>query len=214
MDRPVLKVEKRELMGKKARFLRRQGIVPANIYGHGLNSLAVECEATQLESVVKGGTSRVIELNVKGEKKQRNVIIKDVLYHPIDQGFVHVDFYQVKMTEAINADIPIRLTGHAPALEFKENFLDHQLNEIEIECLPDKLPQHIDVNINGLEKAGQAIYVEDLDLGPDITVLTPADNIIVRVDQAAAAELEEEGAAPEVEVEEAEEEEVIPEAEE
>ena len=80
------------------------------------------------------------------------------------------------------------LVGDAPALEYKENFLEHQLNELEIECLPDKLPPHIEVDISSLKEAGQAIHVADLKPGDGITIITPAEYAIVRVSKSTADE--------------------------
>ncbi len=190
MTKTILKSKKRSLFGKKTRFLRRQGVVPANVFGHGIESMAVECQATDLEKIIKGGTSRIIMLDVEGEKKKRSVIIKNVSHHPIIQSLIHVDFYQVKMTEKMTADIPLVIKGHAPALDIKENFLDQQMNELTIECLPDKLPSSIEVDISGLEEAGQSITVGDLDPGEGITFVTPGDYMIVRVAHAARVEEE------------------------
>lgn len=190
MKKPELNASKRALMGKKARFLRRQGIVPANVCGHGVDSLPVECSEADLAGIIKGGTSRIIALDVKGENSLRTVLIKNVSYHPISQSLIHVDFYQVNMTEKMAADIPLLIKGHAPALSSKENFLDHQLNEITVECLPDKLPQHIDVDVSILKEAGDTIYVSDLDPADGVVFLTPGDHIIVRIAHAAKAEAE------------------------
>jgi len=190
MEKAVLETGKRQLMGKKVRSLRREGIIPANVYGHGINSLALECQEKDLEKIIKEGTSRIIMLNIKGERKKRSVLIKNISYHPISRSLMHIDFYQVRMTEKMSAEIPIVLTGKAPALEFKENFIDHQLNELSIECLPDRLPPHIEVDISGLEEAGQAVYVRDLKPGEGITIVTPGDHLVVRVVHAAKVEEE------------------------
>ncbi len=194
MEKEVLKSGKRSLTGKKVRFLRRQGIIPANVYGHGIKSTAVECNEADLEKIIKGGISRIITLDVDGEKKKRNVFIKDISYHPIRDNLLHVDFYQVKMTEKMTVDVPLAIKGHAPALDNKENFLDQQLNELTIECLPDNLPSQIEVDINGLVEAGQSIHVGDLCSGEGITFITPEDYLVVRVAQAAKAGAEEEEA--------------------
>ncbi len=190
MAKTILKTNKRNLSGKKTRFLRRQGIVPANVFGHGIDSLAVECQEADLEKVIKGGTSRIITLDVEGERGKRNVIIKNVSYHPIVRNLIHVDFYQVEMTQKMTADIPLTIKGHAPALDDKENFLDQQLNELTIECLPDKLPSSIEVDVTGLKEAGQSLTVGDLNPGEGIAFVTPHDYMIVRVAHAAKVEEE------------------------
>lgn len=202
MKKTVLNAGKRSLFGKKTRFLRREGIVPVNLYGQGLESISLETGEKGLEEIIKGGTSRIILLDVEGEKNNRNVLIKNVSRHPLNRSLVHVDLYQVNMSHKMTSEIPVLLIGEAPALEYKENFLEHQLNELEVECLPDKLPPHIEVDISGLKEAGQAIHVADLKPGDGIEIITPGEYVIVRVSQSATAETgesEEEEAAPGVE---------------
>ena len=94
------------------------------------------------------------------------------------------------MSQKMTAEIPLVLTGQAPALDYKENFLDHQLNEVSVECLPDKLPPHIEVDISGLEEAGQIITAGDLNAPDGVVITTPAEYTVVSVGQAAKAELE------------------------
>lgn len=190
MEKAALKAAKRELFGSKARFLRREGITPANVYGQGIESLALEIPEKEAELVIKGGTSRIVSLEVEGEKKNRNVVLKNISRHPLKGSLVHIDLYQVNMSHKMTAEIPVMLVGDAPALEYKENFLEHQLNELEVECLPDKLPPHIEVDISSLEEAGQAIHVADLNPGDGITIITPAEYTIVRVSRSSKEEVE------------------------
>lgn len=190
MEKVIVQTQKRQLTGKKVRFLRREGMVPANVYGHGIKSLSLKCQEKELEAIIKGGTSRIVMLDVEGDKKKRSVVIKNISYHPITQKIMHVDFYQVRMSQKMTAEIPLVLTGHAPALDYKENFLDHQLNEVSVECLPEKLPAHIEVDISGLKEAGQAINAADVTVPEGVTLLTPGEHIIVRIAHAAKVELE------------------------
>ncbi|MBN1370075.1 MAG: 50S ribosomal protein L25 [Dehalococcoidaceae bacterium] len=201
MEKATVKTQKRQLTGKKVRFLRREGIIPANVYGHGIKSLSLKCQEKELETIIKGGTSRIVMLDVEGDKKKRSVLIKNVSYHPITRKIIHVDFYQVRMSQKMTAEIPLVLTGHAPALDYKENFLDHQLNEIAIECLPDKLPAHIEVDISDLKEVGHVINAADVTMPEGVMLVTPGEHIVVRVAQAAKVELEaeEEEVAAEVE---------------
>ncbi len=198
MEKAVLDCSKRVLAGKKVRFLRRKGIIPANVYGHGIESTAVQCQDKDLEAIIKGGTARLIMLVVDGETEKRNVLIKNVDRHPLNRSLLHADFYQVKMTEKMTTEVPLVVIGHALALEHKENYLEHQLNELTIECLPDVLPPHIEVDVSGLKEAGQSIHVRDLKLASGIVILTPADHTVVRIMQSARA-------VEEVEKEEAQE---------
>jgi len=197
----TLKADKREVLGKKTRFLRRQGITPVHLFGHGIKSLALQCDTTELQRMIrKGGTTRLIDINIAGEKHPRSAFIREVQRDSFDGQLMHVDFYQIKKTEKITADIPVILTGEAPALKSRDNMIEHLLNEIGVECLPDKLPPQIEIDISGLEEAGQAIHVRDINLGADVTVTTDAEQLIVKISRtkmAVAEEVEEEEEAAE-----------------
>jgi large subunit ribosomal protein L25 len=188
MKKTVLKADKRKLFGKKTRFLRRDGVIPANVYGKGVKSLALELDEKELEMIIKGGVSRIILLDVEGEKTKRNVLIKDISRHAIASNLLHADLYQVDMSQKMTAEIPLVLVGDAPAVETRENFLDQQMNEISIECLPDDLPPSIEVDVSGLVETGQTIHVSDLELVEGVEFLTPSDYAIVRVVQASKVE--------------------------
>lgn len=178
----TLKAAKRDILGKKTRFLRRQGITPTHLFGHDIKSLALQCNTTELQRIIaQGGTTRLIDVNIEEERRPRSVFIREIQRDVISGQLLHVDFYQIKKTEKITADIPIVLAGEAPAAKSKDNMIEHSLTQIGVECLPDKLPPQIEVNLNLLEEAGQAIYVRDITLDPDITVTTDPDQIIVKV---------------------------------
>ncbi len=205
----TLKAAKRDVLGKKTRFLRRQGITPTHLLGHGIKSLALQCDTTELKRIIaQGGTSRIIELNIEAEKRPRSVFIREIQRDEINGKLLHVDFYQVKKTEKITADIPIVLVGEAPATKSRENMLEQLLTQLGVECLPEKLPPQIEVDLSPLKEAGQSIYVRDIALDPDITVTTDPDQIIVKVsrmkvvvEEEVVAVAEEEALPAEAEVE-------------
>ncbi|MGD9117175.1 MAG: 50S ribosomal protein L25, partial [Dehalococcoidia bacterium] len=96
---------------------------------------------------------------------------------------LHVDFYQVKMTEKIKFDVPIVLVGEAPAMKEKGRTVAHSLTELSVECLPDDLPPRIEVDISVLEDVEQSIFVRDIALGPEVTVLGDPDQLVVKVSE-------------------------------
>ena len=195
MDQTELKANERDILGKKVRFLRRQEITPVHLFGHGLKSLALQCETAQLEqSLTLVGETRLISLRVSDEKKVRPVLVREVQRNPLTGKLLHVDFYQVKMQEKVQVEIPIVLVGEAPALETKGNVLLHELNTLTIECLPAKIPGNLELNIDSLTEPGRAIRVKDIAVDPDITVLADPEQIVVTV---TAARREEEVAVPE-----------------
>ncbi|MGD9394085.1 MAG: 50S ribosomal protein L25 [Dehalococcoidia bacterium] len=184
MEKLKLKAEKREVLGKKTRFLRRQGVTPTHLFGDGLTSLALQCDTPTLQkTIARAGMTRLIALNVEGDKKPHSVFIREIQKEPRSGALLHVDFYQVKMTEKIKFDVPIVLVGEAPAMKEKGRTVAHSLTELSVECLPDDLPPRIEVDISVLEDVEQSIFVRDIALGPEVTVLGDPDQLVVKVSE-------------------------------
>jgi large subunit ribosomal protein L25 len=182
MDKIELKVADREILGKKVKHLRRQGITPVHVFGHGIESLALQCDARELERVLsQAGQTRLINLKLAKEKKPRTVVIREFDRDWRKGELVHVDFYQVRMEEKIRLEIPVVLTGEAPALKVKTNMLDHELGSFTVECLPGKIPDSIEVDISSLTELDQAIRVKDITLDKDITVLNNPDLVVAKI---------------------------------
>ena len=192
MDGLTLQATKREVLGKKTRFLRRQGITPTHLFGHDLKSLALQCDTAKLQRIItQAGTTRLIALEIDGDKQPRSIFIREIQRDTIKGQLLHVDFYQVRKKEKIKADVPIVLFGEAPAMQIRGRMLTHALTSISVECLPDKLPPQIDVDLNRLEEVEQAIYVSDIALSPDVTLLTDPTQLIVKVSEVVVEEEEE-----------------------
>ncbi len=205
MEGLTLQASKRDILGKKTRFLRRQGITPAHLFGHGLESLALQCDTPKLQrTIARAGMTRLIALDIEGDKQPRSVFIREIQRNECTGELLHIDFYQVRKTEKIRVDVPVVLVGEAPAMKEKGRILTHSLTSLSIECLPDKLPPQIEVDLSQLEEVGQAIYVRDIAFSPDIAVITDTDQMVVKVSEA-RVEVEEVVAEAEVPAEEAEE---------
>jgi len=120
-----LKATKRDILGKKARFLRRKGITPTHIFGHDIKSLALQCDTAELQRIiVQGGTTRLIDINIEAEKKPRNAFIREIQRDKLSGQLLHVDFYQIDKTEKITADIPIVLVGEDTAVKARETTIE------------------------------------------------------------------------------------------
>jgi len=207
MDQIELKVTKREVLGKKVRFLRRQGITPVHLFGHGIESEALQCDTANLKSVLaESGHTGLINLKIASEKKPRTAVVREIQLGLRPGELLHVDFYQVKMAEAVKVDIPIVLIGEAPALKDKENTLVHELNALTIECLPAKIPASVELDLTTLTESNQSIRVKDIELGEDVTVLSDPEQVLVRITsrQIGRAEEVEEAVGVEAEFEGAE----------
>lgn len=196
MDELVLKAEKRDVLGKKTRFLRRRGITPAHVIGHNLESRSIQCDTAELQRIIThAGATRLITLKIAGDRSSHNVFVKEVQQDPLQKQLLHVDFYQVRKDEKMQVVVPVVLNGEPPALKFSGRFLTHGLTELTIDCLPENVPPQIDVDISILEEVDQAIFVKDLPLDPGIHVHADPEQLVVKISEAFVKTEEEEAAA-------------------
>lgn len=185
MEDLILQANNRSILGKKARILRRQGIIPTHLFGHGLKSLALQCDTIDLHRIIaQAGTTRLINLEVEGYKQPRAVFIREIQRDEITRQLLHVDFYQVIKTEKIRVEVPIVLVGEAPAMKEKGRTLTRGVTSLSIECLPAEVPPRIEVDLRQLEEVEQPIHVNDIVLNPGITVITDAEQLVVKVSEA------------------------------
>jgi len=203
-EKVKLLVEKRKINGSKVKLLRKQAILPANIYGRKVKSLAVQVDLKAFLPILKEtGETGLVELKVKGEDKIRPVLIHNVQYHAVNDEPLHADFYQVDLKEKVTTKIPVELVSESPAVKNKIGILIQPLNEIEVEALPTDLPEKIEVNISSLEKINDAVLLKEVKLDTGVKVLSDVNQILVKIDPPAK---EEEVAPVEEEVKEGEEE--------
>jgi large subunit ribosomal protein L25 len=206
MEDLTLQVAKRGVLGKKNRFLRRQGITPVHLFGHNIESQSLQCDTVQLKRIIAhAGATRLISLQIDGDKQPKSVFAREIQKDAVGKKLLHVDFYQVKKGEKMAVEVPIVLVGEAPAMKGKDRMLTHGITSLSIECLPDKVPPQIEVDISILEEVEQAITVKDIVLDPSITVEADPEQLVVKVtetfvEEEVAAEAEVEapvGEAPE-----------------
>jgi len=223
----TLPLEKRTVVGRKVKKLRKEGIVPASLYGKKVKSIAVQVDLKEFEKVFKEvGETGVIELKLDG--KNRPSLIKNLHIHPVTDQILHVDFYQVDLTEKIKASIPLEIINDAPAVIDKKGVLLTILDAVDVEALPADLPEKIEVDASKLNDVDQVISVSQLPIPSKLTVLTDGEREVVKIgplvtkeaekqaaeDEIAQAAVKAEAAPPEVEGEEKKEGEVEGEKEE
>lgn len=205
MDGLTLQVADRNVLGKKTRFLRRQGTTPVHLFGHSLKSLTLQCDTAQLQQIIaQAGMTTLINLELETEKQPRSVFIREIQRHAGSGELLHVDFYQIRKMEKIKVEIPVILVGEAPVMKLKGRSLMQTLTSLSIECLPDKLPPQVEVDLSPLGEVGQVIHVRDITLDPDITVNNDPDQLVVKITEAVVEKVEEvveEAAAAEVKAE-------------
>ena len=188
-------VQPRAVLGKRVRALRRDGVIPGNIYGRGLESVAVQMAFRDARTLlVEHGTNTLVELQVDGESKPRPVVVRSVKREPVSRELQHMDFYQVDLLREIQAAVPVHLIGEAPAVHTYRGVVLQGVDSVEVSALPADMPTAIEISIDGLEELEAQLTVADLQLPEGVTVLADSDLMLVRV------------APPRLEVEEEEEE--------
>ena len=203
VEQVELTAEKRTVLGKQVKQLRRQGWVPGVMYGHSFDPVSVQFEESSLRGVLSQvGGSQLVRIKVKGRKQPEMALVRDVQRDSIRGTLLHVDFYRVKMTERLTAEVPLMIVGESPVVERQEGVMLYGISAVEVECLPGDLVDAIEVDLSDLVELDQVLYVRDLAIPAGIELLTDPDEVIAR----AVLVREEE--------EEEEEEMVVPEAEE
>jgi large subunit ribosomal protein L25 len=202
-----LTVQTRTQVGRNAiKKVRKEGLIPGVIYGVGQEPINLEVNGRQLSTVLAHASSENILLEleiVDGDNKRNSLaMIQEVQHHPIQRQILHVDFHAVSATEKITAEVPIETIGEPVGVKTNGGLLEHNLRDLEVECLPADLPERIEVDVTNLD-VNQSIHVKDLKLPPGVEAVTDADLTVVavsaaRVDEEPTEALGATPAAPEV----------------
>ncbi|MEA3489445.1 MAG: 50S ribosomal protein L25 [Candidatus Omnitrophota bacterium] len=209
MEKIILKTTVRENLRKSAsKHLRKEGMIPGVIYKEGKKGVNVQIDDKDLWHALhtEAGENAIITVDISGVKKnpQRTVIVKELQLHPVNDSFVHVDFYEISMKEKLKVKVPIAVKGESAGVKEDEGVLAQIVWEVEVECLPTDIPEHIDVNVEEL-RIGDAIHVKDIAAPEGVTILNDPEEVMITVNPPQAEEEETE----EVPVEGEEEPEVI-----
>ncbi len=180
MERVSLHASNRKIIGKQVRALRRQGKLPAIVYGKGIQPFPIELIAREANQIIPSvSSSQLLDLDVDGQ--MHTVLVRDRQRDPVAGNLLHVDFYKVSMTEKLRASVVIEFVGEAPAVKEYDGILVPGLESIEVECYPESLMSKIEVDISGLREIGDAIYVKDLNVPSGIEVLDDPDEMVALV---------------------------------
>ena len=189
-SRPTLAAEPRDIVGKKVATLRRDGRLPAVVFGRGLESTSVTINTHDFEQLRRhSGPNALVDLSVDGKKAQP-VLIHGVQVHPVTRRPLHVDLFLVRMTEELTVDVPLVPTGTSRAVVDDGGTLLHSLETVKVKALPDHLPQSIEYSIESLVDFDASVHVRDLEIPEDVTLLTDPDEVVAKV-QAPRVEVEE-----------------------
>lgn len=194
MTRPVLAAQRREITGKDVARLRRQGILPAVLYGHGEASEAIQVDAKAFEAMSRAaGRHALIDLKVDGERTHQ-AVVHGVQEHPVRRTPLHVDFYLVRMTEEMTMDVTLVPVGVSLAVEKHSGTLLQTLEHVRLRGLPGAMPQVIEFDVSALDSFEAVIRVRDLPIPAKVTLLTDLDETVAHV-QPSRAEVEREAEA-------------------
>ena len=196
-----LSANKRTVFGRKTKQLRTKGIIPANIFGKKIESLAIELEKSGLlDTMRKAGETGLIHLKIKGDDKVHPVLVSGYAQHPVTDEMLHVDFHEVDLKQKTTATVPLKTVGESEAVKSGMVLVMFK-NELEVEALPTDLPDSIEVDIAGLSEVGMTILAKDLKFDRSkVTIEIEGEEPIATIQEPAKEEVVEaapvEGEAP------------------
>ncbi len=183
-----LKAQKREVLGKKVGALRREGLIPAELYGHGVENVHLAVAAKDFGKVyAEAGENTVVNLSFNGAP--RMVMIHGVQTDPVKSQVISVDFHEVKMDEAITAAVPLEFVGESPAVKDLGGVLVKAMDEIEVEAFPQDIPSEIIIDLSKLTNLGDSVYVKDLPTGAKYEYKVDPTTVVVTVSEPAEEEV-------------------------
>lgn len=223
-DHVILEVESRTATGgSECRRMRRGGKIPGNVYGLDRPPFKVTVNPKKIDEMLRlgSGVNTVFQLSLTGENKTREAMIKELQRDPVSGSPVHVDFIRVDPLKKVQVRVPVRLVGTPEGVRNEGAIIDFVNRVVEVECLPNRIPDHLDVDVTELH-VNQNVSVGDLEVAEGVEVLDDREQIVAvvvapRVEEAAPVEEEAEPTEEEPEVaakgKEAEEAEAAPDAE-
>ena len=184
MAKHTLQAQKRDLFGKKLKKLRKQGILPANLFGKETQSVSIQVVTKEFDRVFKeAGETSVVYLKLEGEEKERPILISNIHFNPITDTKLHVDLHQVNLKEKVTANVPVELTGEIELVKSGAAILNQNIHEIEVEALPTDIPENITFDISGLTEIGAMLKVSGAKVPSGVEVKTDSELIVVSISE-------------------------------
>jgi len=191
----LLSAQPREKLGKKVNSLRKNGLLPAVIYGQKIKNLPLVLDLKEFEKVfAQAGEHSLITLKIEGQKEELPVLIHSFQKDPVSDKIIHVDFYKPNLEKKVKASVPLRIEGESPAVKNLEGTLIKNFSELEVKALPMDIPDEIIVHINSLETLGSEIFIKDLKVPEGVEILKDPEEVVALV--AGPSRVEEELKAP------------------
>jgi len=212
--RPTLSARRRSVTGKKVAALRREGGLPAVVYGRGIASEDLTLDAHEFDLLRRQvGATSLVDLSIEG-RRPSPVLVHGVQHHPVTRRPLHVDLYLVRMTEELTVEVPLVADGSSKAVADLGGTLMHVAEHVRVRALPDHLPSSLHYSIDGLDTFDDLVHVSDLSVPEGVALLTDPAEIVAKVLPPRIEEVEAPAAAEEAPAEGAEGEEAAATAEE
>lgn len=191
MEKVVIEANRRDVIGKKVGALRRAGKLPGILYGRQFNPTPILMDLREAGRILaRISQSQLVTISLEGD--EHSVLVREKQRDFIRGTLKHVDFQVVSLTEKLRTNVSVEIVGVSPAIKNYNGVVVNELDEIEVECLPQNLPEKFVVNVSTLEKIGDVVHVRDLPAFADVEILNDPDEVVVIVT----------GAAPEISEEE------------
>ncbi len=190
MEEVLLQVSKRDVVGKQVKTLRRDGLLPAIVYGRGISSIPISINSREANKILSAITSSsLVVLDIDGDK--HTTLVREKQRDPVTGEVLHMDFYEVSMTEKLRTNVGLEFQGESPAVKELMGVLVTVMESLEVECLPQDLPNQIVADLSTLEEIGDSLYVRDISLPPNVELISDIDGLVVVISPPAVEEIEE-----------------------
>lgn len=200
MEQVPLTAQKRTVVGRKVKNLRKQGIIPAHVFGNKVKTISIQVNGADFLSVYeKVGETGIIDLTINGLSSdasaksggKKPVLVRNIQTHPVTDDTLHIDFYQVNLTEKVKVNVPLEIIGEAPAVEKKIGLLLTPISEVEVEALPGDLPDNVEIDVSKLGNIGDEIKVKDVNVDRSkIQIITDEEQIVAQIGELVTKEME------------------------
>jgi len=178
MEKYLLNAEKREVLGKKVKGLRREGKLPAVIYGQEIEPMSITLETKQVHQVLKKVGANTL-ISIKLGKEEFLALVREIQREVITRHLLHLDFQAVSLEETITTSLPVVMVGESPAVTELDGLLILGMEELQIEAKAKDLPDTISVDVSGIMEIGDNILVKDLVISGDVTILDDPEGIVI-----------------------------------
>ena len=184
-----LELSPREVLGKKVKRLRQQGVIPVHLYGPGVDPQPLQCETTKLVDVlVRAGGNTAVTVTVQGGQETHLAFAREIQWDPRRDDILHVDFLAVDASRPVSAQVPITLIGESPGARTAGGTVMQQLRDLNVEALPLEVPRELELDLTMLTEPDGVLRAADIVIPGNVTLLTDPEDVVVRIEVLRAVE--------------------------